>query len=109
MLAHLTVMSWQRNALINASIPFHKPVPMGVRSRSAVAFRDDEEGKEWYSARPLLVRLTDVVMDAETNVKLKQAALDLLGALCKDNEDIAGEAMWLLDVNEDGQCQHAIA
>jgi hypothetical protein len=56
-----------------------------------------------------LVKLTDVVMEAETNVKLKQAALDLLGALCKDNEDIAGEAMWLLDVNEDGQCRHAIA
>jgi hypothetical protein len=102
MLAHLTVMSWQRNALINASVPFKKPVPIGVSSRSAVTFRDDTDVKEWYSVRPLLVKLTDVIVDAETNVKLKQAALDLLGALCKDNEDIAAETMRLLDVNEGG-------
>lgn len=104
MLAHLTVMSWQRNALINASIPFRPAAPdppsYGKSTRWSVAFRDDHEADEWYSVRPLLVRLTDVVMDAETNVKLKQAALDLLGALCKDNEDISGEAMHLLDVDE---------
>ena len=101
MLAHLTVMSWQRNALINASIPFRPPPPpFGVTSRWAVAFRDDTDADAWYSVRPLLVKLTDVVMDTETNVKLKQAALDLLGALCKDNEDIAAEAMHLLDVDE---------
>jgi hypothetical protein len=99
MLAHLTVMSWQRNALLNASIPFRNTLgPNRSRLKPHTVGESDVPAidSEDHQTRPLLTKLIDVILNEETNVKLKQAALDLLGALCKDNDELAREVMILI-------------
>lgn len=95
MLAHLTVMSWQRNALVEASTDLDPSRPSSTKR--PISALDPDPGPGSGARVPLLEKLVREVTDRETNVKLKQATLDFLGALCKDEEVISREVSDLLD------------
>jgi hypothetical protein len=94
MLAHLTVMSWQRNALVEASVDLNSS--RASSAKRPISTLDPDPGPGSGSGMPLLEKLVREVTNRETNVKLKQATLDFLGALCKDEEVISREVSDLL-------------
>jgi len=99
MLAHLTVMSWQRNALVGASVDLDPSRP--TSTKRPISSLDPDPGPIGSGpSMPLLGKLVRDVTNRETNVKLKQATLDFLGALCKDEEVISREVSGLLG----GEC-----
>lgn len=86
MLAHLTVMPWQRQALVAATDAHNKKENVTTSDSSST---DLSAMVEQPSSQPLIERLTFIAMNTDTNMKLKQASLDFLGALGKTNPSVS--------------------